>query len=75
MGLIQKIFKAIMPAATLANMEAESRKWNVKCKTCGTERNIWEMGGIRYSATGSKTTVVRCEPCDTYRSHSVTYSE
>ncbi len=74
MGLIQKIFKAILPASTLASMEAESRKWIVKCNTCGTERSIWDMGGIRYSSKGSKTTYVRCDLCDRHRLHSLTYS-
>lgn len=74
MGLIQKIFKAILPASTLASMEAESRKWIVKCKTCGTERSIWDMGGIRYSAKGSKTTYVHCEKCSKYEWHTVYFT-
>jgi len=74
MGLIKKILKAILPSSTLASMEAESRKWIVKCKTCGTERSIWEIGGIRYSAKGSKTTYIGCDFCGRYRLHSLTYS-
>jgi len=37
MGLFQKIFKAILPESMLASMEAESRKWMVKCNVCSTE--------------------------------------
>lgn len=75
MGLIQRIFKAIMPASTLASMEAESRKWMVKCKTCGTERSIWEMGGIRSGASGTKTTRARCEKCCKNEWHTVYKAE
>lgn len=74
MGLFQKIFKAILPASTLASMEAESRKWMVKCNVCSTERSIWEMGGIRSGASGTKTTRARCENCGKNEWHTVYYA-
>jgi len=74
MGLIQKIFKAIMPAATLTSMEAESRKWLVKCNVCGTEKSIWEMGGIRSGASGTKTTRARCEQCEKIEWHTIYFA-
>jgi DNA-directed RNA polymerase subunit M/transcription elongation factor TFIIS len=74
MGLVQKIFKAILPASTLASMEAESRKWMVKCNTCGTERSIWEMGGVRSGASGTKTTRVRCEKCGKNEWHTIYFA-
>jgi ribosomal protein S27E len=35
-----------------AEMEAESRTWMVRCRKCGNERSVWEMGGLRYKARG-----------------------
>ena len=74
MGLLQKILKAILPAGTIAKIETESRQWMVKCNTCGTERSIWELGGIRAGASGTKTTRVSCEKCDKNEWHTVYFA-
>ena len=46
-----------------ASMETESRAWMVRCRTCGFERSIWELGGIRWKARGTKWTWGRCSNC------------
>jgi DNA-directed RNA polymerase subunit RPC12/RpoP len=46
-----------------AEMEAESRTWMVRCRKCGTERSIWDMGGIRYKAAGKPKRLIRCTTC------------
>jgi len=74
MGLIQKIVKALLPAATVASMEAESRAWKVRCDTCGSEQSIWDMGGIRWAASGSKTTPAKCEKCGAWKAHTIYHS-
>jgi hypothetical protein len=74
MAFFQKLFKAILPASTLASMEAESRKWMVKCKVCGSEKSIWELGGIRSGASGTKTTRARCEKSAKNEWHTVYYA-
>ncbi len=71
MGLIQKIVKAVFPVATAASMEAQSRAWMVKCNTCGTEQSIWDMGGVRWSASGSKTTPSKCLKCGRWTVHTI----
>lgn len=71
MGLIQKIVKAVLPAATVASMEAESRAWMVRCNTCGTEQSIWDMGGIRWAASGSKITYAKCSSCGKFKAHTI----
>ena len=66
----------LAPARVAADMEAESRSWMVRCRTCGEERSIWELGGLRYKARGRPKRVVRCERCarrrwaDVYRRES-----
>jgi predicted RNA-binding Zn-ribbon protein involved in translation (DUF1610 family) len=44
-------------------MEADSRKWMLKCSNCGFERSIWEMGGIRWKATGNSRNLLKCPNC------------
>ncbi|MCI2399776.1 hypothetical protein [Aliiroseovarius subalbicans] len=44
-------------------VEAESRKWQITCKTCGHSRNLWEAGGVRYKAKGSKSSYGPCPEC------------
>lgn len=44
-------------------MEAESREWLVRCPACGHERSIWELGGVRYKARGTKWIFRRCPAC------------
>ena len=59
----QQLITRIVPSAWAAAMETESRAWMVRCRSCGFERSIWELGGIRWKATGSKWTWGRCPNC------------
>jgi hypothetical protein len=52
-------------------MEEESRKWIVRCPSCGTERSIWDLGGIRWKATGNKWIFGRCPNCGKRSWHDV----
>ena len=44
-------------------MESELRQWMVRCRACGFERSIWELGGVRWKAKGTKWTWGRCPDC------------
>jgi hypothetical protein len=59
----QKLISGIVPPSWVASMEAESRAWIVHCRSCGFEQSIWELGGIRWKAKGSKWTWGRCPNC------------
>lgn len=59
----QRVISGIVPRTWAESMEAESRAWMVLCRSCGFERSIWELGGIRWKATGSKWTWGRCPNC------------
>lgn len=63
MSAIQRFFAAVLPASTFKAMESESRRWIMRCDKCGTSRIIWDMGGIRYLASGKKRLLRRCKGC------------
>lgn len=63
MPILRSLILKFVSRETAAKMEAESRKWKLKCK-CGHETNIWEIGGIRYKAfSRGKKTMIRCPTC------------
>ena len=63
MSRTQRLVSRIVPRSWADSMEAESRAWMVRCRSCGFERSIWELGGVRWNATGSKWTWGRCSTC------------
>ncbi|MCC6985512.1 MAG: hypothetical protein IT309_03710 [Anaerolineales bacterium] len=68
---LQKFIKMFVSEATFAAMETESRAWKVKCENCNHECSIWELGGIRYKAAGSKKLLRPCANCGQRGWHSV----
>jgi hypothetical protein len=60
---IQQLITKVAPQSWAASMEAESRAWMVRCRSCGFERSIWDLGGIRWKAKGRKWTWGRCPHC------------
>ena len=66
MSLRDRILNRASPERA-AEMEAESRTWMVRCRECGNERSIWDMGGLRYKARGRPWRLVRCTKCDRLR--------
>jgi hypothetical protein len=63
MSAIQRLFAAVLPARTFEAMERESRRWVMRCGKCGAASSIWDMGGIRYLASGKKRLLRRCRSC------------
>ena len=70
MTFIQRFFTALLPKSRAEAMQAESRSWMVKC-TCGYERSIWDMGGIRWKASGSPRLLRICPQCGQRTWHTV----
>jgi hypothetical protein len=70
-SLWQKLFKALASREMFAAMEAESRAWMVQCEGCGYERSIWEMGGIRWKAKGTRRLFSNCANCGRKRWHTI----
>jgi uncharacterized Zn finger protein len=67
MRSLQKLVVAILPKKWAASIESESRTWIVRCSSCGLERSIWEVGGIRWKAAGTERRYLYCPKCG--RSH------
>jgi len=63
MSRTQRFLTGLAGAETAAAMEAHSRAWLVQCPSCGHTRSIWELGGIRYKATGAPRTRLHCPSC------------
>lgn len=67
MSPAQRLLRAVLPAKWLADLEAETRCWEVACKTCGRSKDLWEAGGLRWRATGTSQTAGFCTACDAKR--------
>jgi len=63
MGAIQKLLTKLLSPKAAADMEAESRSWMAQCPSCGFERSVWEMGGVRWKAAGNPRWYRRCPEC------------
>ena len=55
--------KAKLTPRSLEDIERETRQWVIECRTCGRSRNLWEAGGKRFKAHGTKTVLGRCAGC------------
>lgn len=60
---IQRFFMWIFPASWARSMEADSRRWHMKCLKCDFEESYWDFGGIRWKATGNQRNYKKCRNC------------
>ena len=67
MSWAQRLAKTLVSDAWLAKLEAETRLWSVECTTCGNQRNLWDLGGIKYKAYGTSYTIGKCPDCQVRR--------
>ena len=63
MSLSQKLLQAILPRRLAEEIEAESRSWMLRCDACGLERSVWDVGGVRWKASGRPRRWMRCPQC------------
>lgn len=59
----QRLITKWVGPETAAAMEAHSRAWLVRCPHCEHERSMWEVGGIRYKASGNPRMRMQCPNC------------
>jgi hypothetical protein len=71
MSRIQQLITRFAPRDWAHSMETASRDWMVQCQSCGFERSVWELGGIRWKASGTKRTFGRCSNCGQLSWHKV----
>lgn len=63
MSGVQRFFTRILPKRWAEDMEADSRRWTLQCPNCNFERSVWDIGGIRWKATGNSRNYMRCPNC------------
>jgi hypothetical protein len=60
-----------------AEVEARTREWIVTCPSCGLERDLWDLGGVRYKfrRRGRPEGVrIRCPRCNERGAHPLEHS-
>ncbi|MDZ4771744.1 MAG: hypothetical protein SGI72_01280 [Planctomycetota bacterium] len=62
-SLAHRILRALVPQRWFDAIEADSRKWLVRCSRCDFTQSVWAMGGIRYKARGRPRWFLKCSKC------------
>jgi len=64
MSFVQRLITSVVPRSWAQSMEAQSRAWMARCGVCGgQERSTWDLGGVRWKASGSPRTRLPCPHC------------
>lgn len=71
MAFFRRLILRFMSPGARARAEAESRAWTVTCTACGHMRSVWDMGGLRYGASGTPRWRLTCPACGARGWHSV----
>lgn len=45
------------------DIKQESQQWVATCGHCQKTHSIWDIGGVRYKASGSFRALTRCPHC------------
>lgn len=61
--VMRRFLQTVLPRRALADLERETRKWEIACPTCGRSKDLWVAGGVRYKARGRKRVLGRCSGC------------
>ena len=62
-SFVQRLVTRLMPGRA-AEIERESRQWDVVCTRCSHAQSVWDLGGIRYKAASKgKHIRVTCPGC------------
>jgi len=72
--MFQRLLKGLLPATMFDRVKSESQGWLATC-SCGRSTSIWDLGGVRYKASGEKRTMIRCEDCGVRSMHRVHLTE
>jgi Zn finger protein HypA/HybF involved in hydrogenase expression len=67
----QSLARRFVSAQGFRALEVETRKWVVECTTCHHQRDLWDLGGIKYKAYGTSYSFGRCPTCGKRRTHKI----
>ena len=73
MRWVRRWILACVSNTTAAAMEAESRRWWVQCPQCHHAVSVWDLGGLRWKASGSPQTRRVCPACGQRGWHRIQY--
>tara|TARA_R110002072_G_scaffold271987_1_gene432044 strand:- start:26925 stop:27161 length:237 start_codon:yes stop_codon:yes gene_type:complete len=59
----QKIMRLFTSEERFKMMKEESMIWGFTCLNCTERTSFWEMGGIRYKASGTPKMRFSCPKC------------
>ena len=71
--MVQRIVLLFMRSRA-AEVEASTKEWIVTCQSCGLERTLWDLGGVRYkhARRGSQEGFrARCPRCNQRAAHTM----
>ena len=63
MSFAQNIARHVLGNRLYQSMRSESESWVMQCP-CGAKTSVWEMGGIRWKASGQPRRMGRCGECE-----------
>ena len=63
LSLAQKVAKVVLPKRFFEEVKRQSKTWLVTCPRCGYELSVWDYGGLRSYAYGTKLVLKRCHSC------------
>jgi len=70
----RNIFMWFLGPKGRANAEWESRHWLAECPNCHTQTSIWDLGGMRYKASGDGSWAgYTCRACGKWGMHHITW--
>jgi DNA-directed RNA polymerase subunit RPC12/RpoP len=72
MSGIQRFITRVVPRQWATDMETESRQWVYTCPNCAHTRSVWDMGGIRWKASGNPSRLMACPECGQRGMHKLT---
>jgi hypothetical protein len=62
LSLAQGIAKLFSSKSKFREIADESKLWLFTC-VCGKQSSIWDIGGVRYRASGNPSLLVKCPYC------------
>ncbi|MEX1251943.1 MAG: hypothetical protein WEA77_12200 [Hyphomonas sp.] len=69
---LQRLILFFIPGRRRAEAETKSRAWHLVCDVCGHARSIWDLGGVRWRASGNRVTRTKYAAFKAVGFHTVT---
>ncbi|MBL1280998.1 MAG: hypothetical protein COA33_012030 [Fluviicola sp.] len=63
----QKIMRFFTSKERFAEIKKESIQWGFTCEECKERTSFWDIGGVRYKATGNPIMQFACPKCKVKR--------